>query len=158
MSKAENAEQKESKGRGREWSASFKRTVKGYTMPDLEFKSAPIEGTLPFVAKTLEEAYNKLGLSQDEIVLSLNNTAKAKMIAEKTEGALGADAIPEQVLNKFIESLKSIPRIAALNVNDTPAEKKAVFEACIVKVKSDPDLLAALGKTVEDSKNDQEQE
>lgn len=155
MSKQEN--ENAGKGRGREWSASFKRTIKGYTMPDLVFKSETIEGTLPFVAKTLEDGINRLGLTTDEIILALNTTAKNKMIASKAENALGPDAVPEYVLNKFIETLKSIPRIAALNPNGdkgTAAEKKAVLEACIAKIKADADLLASLNVKVAESKEE----
>lgn len=157
MSKEQTASENTGKGRGREWSASFRRTIKGYTMPDLVFKSEVIEDTLPFVAKTLEDGINRLGLTTDEIILALNNTAKNKLIAQRAENALGADAVPEYVLNKFNDSLKSIPRIAALNPNGdkgSAAEKKAMLEACIAKIKGDEDLLLALRAKVAEAKED----
>ena len=138
MSKTVETSATPAKGRGRDWSPSFKRTVKGFTMPNFDFKSVVIEGTLPNVPTDLQGAVTGLGLSAEEIVLSLKNTAKMKLVEEKTEAALGADAIPESVLYKFIEPYRAIPRIAKLDKKED--QNKAIIE----KIKSDQDLMDAL--------------
>ncbi len=152
MSKVENAPATDGKGRGRAWSDSFKRTVKGFTMPNFDFKTEVITGTMPVIAKDLQTAVTGLGLSQDEIILALNNTAKMKLVSEKTEAALGADAIPENVLYKFIEPYRAIKRIAELKTKEE--QNKAIIE----KIKNDPDLKEALLAFVVKETSDSEEE
>src|SRR5206468_741461 len=102
MSKATESKENEVKSdgrKGREWSPSFNRTVKFYDA-DFNFQQKVVSGEIT-PAKTLQEAYN-LGLSQEEMVLALNNACKLKLIEVKSQEALG-DGISETTLNKFIE-------------------------------------------------------
>ena len=137
MSKATESKENEVKtdGRkGREWSPSFSRTVKFYDA-DFNLQEKKIEDKI-VPAKTLQEAYN-LGLSQEEMILALNNACKLKLIEEKTEATIG-DGISESTLNKFIESYRAVSRFAKIT------DKKEQTAAIIAKVKSDPDLIEML--------------
>ncbi len=140
--------------KGREWSAKFSRTVKFYDGTTFEFREEKVEGELPLVATDLETAYNKLGLSPKEVIQALNTTAKNKLIEQMSEEKMGADAIPEAVLLTFLAPYKSIPSIAALKGKNDAETKALQNAAAIEKVKTDPDMIAALKAEVAEAKGD----
>jgi len=142
-------------GRGRQWSAKFNRTVK-YFDGNFDLQEASVSGEIK-PATDLQGAVSGLGLTPDEIVLALNNAAKAKLITEKTEAATGADAIPEAVLNKFVEPYFAVPRIEAITGKNDSETKSLRMAEIIKKIKGDEDMKAALMNKVREAKENEQE-
>ena len=146
MSKTES----ETKGRGREWSAKFTRTVKFYDS-NFDYQSATISDEI-VPAKTVPEAIASFGFSNDEVVAILNNAAKLALIESKTKEVMGDGAVSESVLMKFIEPYRNVKRFAAI----TP--KKDQTAAIMLKIKADEDAIEALRALMSEGEPDPETE
>lgn len=141
--------------KGREWSPEFNRTVKFYDA-NFDLKSEKVTGKIT-PAADLQSAYN-LGLSQEEMIRALNTAAKNKEIAAQTEAKMGADAIPEQVLMKFIEPFRASKKIAELKGKNDADTKSLQTAAIIEQVKASEFMLDSLRAAVAKAKEEDDSE